>query len=109
MLLQRTLLSQRHCSCSHEIEKPGILVNSILYDNCLFLCPELLSVLQFSIGFFFIDTISGFCRDDDDIVYRIRPRDWPSQLPSGVVCAGNRHSVKVLSYAQDLAKAIQTK
>jgi hypothetical protein len=57
----------------------------------------------------FQNTISGFCKDDDDIVYRIRPRDWPSQLPSGVVCAGNRHSVTAPSYAQHLAKAIQTK
>ncbi|KAK3807527.1 MAG: hypothetical protein JOS17DRAFT_780801 [Linnemannia elongata] len=58
---------------------------------------------------FFQKDISGFCRDNNDIVFRVRPRDWPTQLPSGVVCAGNRHSPKAASYAQRLAKAIQMK
>ncbi|KAK5829002.1 hypothetical protein F5H01DRAFT_315910 [Linnemannia elongata] len=57
----------------------------------------------------FKSAIQGFCKDKNDIVFRIRPRDGATRLPSAVVCAGNRHSKNAASYAVKLAKVVRQK
>ncbi|KAG0377467.1 hypothetical protein BGX24_006067 [Mortierella sp. AD032] len=51
--------------------------------------------------------LKGFCKSQKDLIIKIRPRDGPTKLPSGSVCAKNRHSRHAASYAVSLAKAVK--